>query len=247
MAARGPLIGVTSGASTTSRRGRADYRIALREFGARTVLLTPEDGETAARCQGIVFTGGYDIHPSLYPRRAADRDLTDEEIIQRYKLEGDDPRDAFELPLAREAIAKGIPALGICRGFQVFNVVAGGGLIPDIPRCLGDSVRHRAPKGERIRHTIEVQRGSLLASVLASQEPEVNTFHHQGITCEEIASGMKAAARAADGLIEAIELAGHPFLVGVQWHPERRKDPDVKERFRGLFEAFVAAARERSV
>ena len=56
------------------------------------MLLTPEDGETAARCQGIVFTGGYDIHPSLYPRRAADRDLTDEEIIQRYKLEGDDPR-----------------------------------------------------------------------------------------------------------------------------------------------------------
>ncbi len=237
------MIGVTSGASSLSRRYRADYRIALREFGAKTVLLTPGDDEMALQCQGIVFTGGYDVHPSLYPRRPADRDLTDEEMFARYKLHGDAPRDAFELPLARRAIAEGIPAIGICRGFQVFNVAAGGGMVPDVPSCLGVRVRHRPEKGEVLRHAVSVEPGSLLARVLRRGKPEVNTYHHQGVTDAELAPGLRATARADDGLIEAIEMGGHPFLVGVQWHPERRKDAEVKERFRGLFEAFVAAAR----
>jgi len=239
-----PRIGLTLGAAAG---WAACYRAAIREAGAVPVSIGPDDLARIAECQGLLFTGGRDIHPSLYPRRPEDQRLSDDEVIAKYKLSLAPQRDAFELPLARRALAEGIPSLGICRGFQVLNVAAGGKLVPDIPSCVSGTVKHHFDKGEGApRHTVDVQADTLFAQITgAGEATPVNTYHHQGITQTELAQGLTAAAVAPDGVIEAVEMPGHPFFLAVQWHPERRKDAEIKERWQTLFEELVRKAAER--
>jgi putative glutamine amidotransferase len=130
-----------------------------------------------------------------------------------------------------------VPTLGICRGLQVLNVAFGGSLIEHLPE--GGAVAHRSPNKEPTPHRVAVEPGSALAAVLGAGEVEAQSWHHQAV--RTAGEGLQVVARAADGVIEAMELPGHRWLIGVQWHPELSAATDpVQQR---LFAALVAAAR----
>jgi len=165
------------------------------------------------RAEGVVLTGGQDVHPRLFG----------EEPLEGI-AEVDPVRDGFELEMARLAIQHGIPVLGICRGIQVLNVAFGGTLHQDIVRLQRNPpILHRqtAPTTHDW-HQVRVQPDSLLATILADEIHNgilrVNSIHHQAI--HQVAQGWRVSATAVDGTIEAIEHPDYPFALGVQWHPE---------------------------
>ncbi|MBL7997524.1 MAG: gamma-glutamyl-gamma-aminobutyrate hydrolase family protein [Candidatus Kapabacteria bacterium] len=164
------------------------------------------------RCQGFVLTGGADVHPARYGKPGD---------AERCHLELE--RDELEFALVQRAHEMNLPMLGICRGFQVLNVAFGGSLIVDIPTDTQTTIEHRAMNGTDSIHDIEVESGSILAKVSRTFEGSVNSAHHQGI--DVLSQYFREAARSSDGLIEAIEVAeptgGNPFILAVQWHPER--------------------------
>ncbi len=153
-------------------------------------------------------------------------------------------RDQLEMALARHALKRGIPVLGICRGMQLLNVAAGGGLVQDIQSSMPKALCHfvQAPRAYPT-HWVTVVPGSMLHRILGHDRIRVNSFHHQA--CSPLAPGFVQAARADDGVVEAIELqpgqGPSHFALGVQWHPECmfRKFP----LFLRLFEALVKAAQ----
>ena len=159
----------------------------------------------------------------------------------------DPGRDAITLPLIRAAIKAEIPVLCICRGFQELNVALGGTL--DTHVHAGDGrMDHRAPQSAeydeiyQARHTISLTQGGLFQRILGKNETEVNSVHWQGI--DRLADGLRIEAKADDGVIEGVSLAGAGgFCIGVQWHPEYRAAENADSM--ALFGAFGAAARER--
>jgi putative glutamine amidotransferase len=181
------------------------------------------------RLDGILLTGGGDI------------------AIQRFdgephpRVEGvDSDRDTLELALVKAAAESGKPFLGICRGFQVVNVALGGTLYTHIQDQLPGAIKHDYDSDlqrQYLAHPISVEKGSALAGILGEYGINVNSLHHQG--AKDLAPGVKAAAYAPDGLVEGLELPGHPFGMAVQWHPEWLMDQPVTRR---LFGAFVEAA-----
>lgn len=183
-----------------------------------------------ARLDGILFSGGGDIDPARYGAKP-------NETIGGVDAE----RDRVELALAGWAAAEAKPFFGICRGSQVVNVALGGTLHRDTGEHPG-AQRHAyypdLPYDLR-PHLIAVAEDSQLAQALGQPILTVNGLHHQA--CKDVAPGLRVTARAPDGMIEAIEISGHPFGLGVQWHPECL--PDAPE-MRRLFETFVAAARD---
>lgn len=231
---RRPVIGVAF--------ARPDYTAALEAAGAEVRELSPSAGpaqDALEGLDGILFTGGPDVRPSLYG--AAETHPT---------VEIDDERDAFELPLARAAIDRGLPLLAICRGVQVLNVAAGGTLVQDLPSERPGGLNHSVPTPRTaITHDVAVVPGSRLANVVAPSLKEggrldVNSRHHQAI--DAVAPGFVVSATASDGTIEAIEAidaARAGFCVGVQWHPENfwRTGETAS-----LFTSFVAAAGRMS-
>jgi len=163
-----------------------------------------------ALCDGLILTGGGDVHPKHYGRMDA------LEIVKEVNEE----RDHFEFTIINEAMKRNLPLLGVCRGAQVFNVALGGSLIPDIEQRGYPS--HASGKDGEREHDIEVVDGTLLAGIAAQGRGTVNTYHHQAI--DTVAPGFCVSARAVDGVVEAIEweVSGqHPFLLMIQWHPER--------------------------
>lgn len=212
------------------------YLEAVVRAGAIPVLLPlglPENSfrELYTRFDGVIFTGGGDIeiehfdgepHPEV---GAADAE-----------------RDRMELHLARWVVDRSVPFLGICRGLQVINVALGGSLYTHISGQLPDAVEHcYYPDWPRdhIAHTVQVVTGSRLHGILNLPNLEVNSLHHQGI--RSLAPGLKASGLAPDGLIEAVELPGHPFGLAVQWHPESLPDDAATA---SIFTAFVQAAQD---
>jgi len=142
-------------------------------------------------------------------------------------------RDAFELALARGAIDRGMPLLGVCRGMEALNVAHGGTLIEHVPDAVG-SERHLPEPGIFAEHDVQLKPGSLAARAAGAERLTVNSHHHQGI--EELGDGLIASGWSAeDGLVEAIELSRDGFALGVLWHPE--VDPDD-----AVIPAFVSAA-----
>jgi|DewCreStandDraft_4_1066084.scaffolds.fasta_scaffold01656_42 putative glutamine amidotransferase len=254
MNTRRPRIGITCGSKPgwVEEHG-GDYRMAVEDAGGEAVFITPADPSVADTCDALLFAGGMDVHPSLYPRRPVDADLSDEEIIERYEVLVDSRRDAYELPLARRALQEERPVLGICRGFQIMNVAAGGSLVPDIQQGVGDLVVHRVlTDGSKVEdpdpcplHAIQYEPDTLFGRLVGPGATQVNTYHHQGVTDAELASSLRAAAYADDGIIEALELPDHRFCLAVQFHPERRKDAEVHRRFSSLFAALVETAAKR--
>lgn len=204
------------------------YLGCLRRAGALPVILPPGEPTQAGtaslleRLDGLLLTGGSDLDPARYGQVATDA------------LEDTDPvRDDFELALATAALDRGLPVLGICRGLQILNVATGGTL----HQHLIDEgyAEHRPAPGcldERSRHDIRVEPDSLLGEAGLAGLSMVNSHHHQGIA--ELGRGARVIARATDGVIEAVQWSGHPFALGVQWHPE---DPPLDRLFACLVEA----------
>ncbi|HAZ62348.1 MAG TPA: hypothetical protein DCZ72_01880 [Armatimonadetes bacterium] len=188
----------------------------------------PDLAEAAlALCDGLLLSGGNDVHPLHYGAEPA---------VGLGEI--DAPRDAYELPLTRAALARGLPLLGICRGVQTLNVAAGGTLEQDL-RSLPNRLQHQMNVvGERIvHHTVDLVPGSQLARILGATQVATNSYHHQAVA--EPGAGLVVCARATDGTVEAVEAADGRFVIGVQWHPEMMAadhEPTAK-----LFAAFLAA------
>ncbi len=229
-----PLIGITTYHRETSGRDRftlpTAYVDALRAAGGLAVLLAPGDAEPEAllaRLDGLVLSGGGDLHPSSYGSDSHAR---------TYSVSPE--RDAFELALLRGALERRAPTLAICRGMQILNVALGGDLHAHLPDVVGDAVTHRASQTEAACHPVRLERGSALAgSIGTSTLAAVPSWHHQSL--RRLGAGLRPVAWAPDDVIEAVELAGEPQLVAVQWHPELAGDA---AEGRGLFAALVSAA-----
>lgn len=183
-----------------------------------------------AKLDGILFTGGGDVHPNQY--QSAPHPLVDEVDIER---------DQIEIFLVKEAINKNLPFLGICRGIQVINVALGGTLYEDLLDQRPESLRHSYfPEMPRqyLAHEIRIESQSQLAQILGCSTAQVNSLHHQGIRL--LAPGLYPSAYAPDGLVEACEYPGQRFGLAVQWHPEWLP---TEASMPSLFEHFVAAAK----
>jgi len=183
-----------------------------------------------------VLTGGVDVDPARYgdaPHpRLGDINPT---------------RDAFELALLQAALATGVPVLGVCRGHQLFNVAHGGALLQHIEEREPHRSRHDPSDRDVIAsgwHDVAIATNSTLARALGAESTEtlhvrVNSRHHQAVTTDRVAPGLRVTATTEDGIVEALEDPAQRWAVSVQWHPER---PELAQR--ALFEAFVAACRE---
>ena len=177
---------------------------------------------------GLLLIGGDDVDPALYGEPPHPR------------LGPVDPhRDAFEISCARAAAERGMPILGICRGVQLLNVAFGGTLHQHVPEAVGTRVAHGGRYG--LAHEVAVPAGSRLATIVGAATLGVNSHHHQAL--DRCAARLVVTARSSDGLVEAAEDPRHPFLVGVQWHPERMPEAPATAR---LFAEFVKAAAARA-
>jgi putative glutamine amidotransferase len=229
-----PLIGVTtsemrpSGLATLRRHGEPDhpemalgitYTQSIERAGAIPVVLPPvvSDLESLiARLDGVCLSGGPDLDPDAYGAR-----------VRHAELGPTEPSlDAFELALARAALERDMPVLGICRGAQALNVACGGTLHQHLPG------HRQSEPGCTATHEVEVLPRTRLAALIGAGVHAVNSFHHQAV--DRVGSGLRVSARAADGTVEAIE-GGRGFAVGVQWHAETLADGR-------LFEALADAA-----
>jgi putative glutamine amidotransferase len=190
--------------------------------------------EAVQRCDGILLTGGDDIDPKLYAP-----DLSGELAKTVGPLEPE--RDVWEKELISQMFAQHKPMFGICRGHQMLNVALGGTLVVDIPTQLPNALNHRRMdrKMEQV-HDVTVVPDSLLARLAGQESFGVNSTHHQAIG--ELAPQLRVVAQSPDGVIEAVELkdAGKgPFLLTVQFHPERLIDRSPV--FMHIFNGFVEA------
>ncbi|MBK8047482.1 MAG: gamma-glutamyl-gamma-aminobutyrate hydrolase family protein [Anaerolineales bacterium] len=180
---------------------------------------------------GVLLSGGGDINPVCYGTAAISA------------VAGVDPeRDHTELALAQWALEANKPLFGICRGLQLLNVACGGVLYQDMSE-MADSIRHTYYPGypnDFLAHPVVVARESRLEAIVGKSAFEVNSLHHQA--CQTVAPGLTPTAWAPDGTVEALELAGYPFALAVQWHPEAL--PAAAES-QALFRAFVAACEQR--
>jgi len=184
------------------------------------------------QCSGLLLTGGTDINPALYQDTGASRCTTI-----------DDKLDQLELRLIDSAMAWNMPVLGVCRGHQMLNVAFGGSLIIDIPTDFDTTVAHRCADSKNCFHAVNLEAGSMLSEISGLMTGTVNSNHHQGI--KNLSSQLKVVAYASDGLPEAVEWAnpaGKPFLLGVQWHPERLGDENPLSRSVG--KRFIEECRE---
>jgi putative glutamine amidotransferase len=234
-----PIIGLTT-YNGENRYGHPiaalmhQYIIAVSEAGGVSLLipsgLTSDAVKTLfERLDGILLTGGGDI------------------AIERYDGEphisvaGVDPvRDTTEFALLQAAAESGKPFLGICRGFQVVNVALGGTLYTHIQDQLPGAIEHDYDSNSQrqlLAHTIGLEKASAMAGILGETGLKVNSLHHQG--AKDLAPSLTPVAYAPDGLVEGLELPGHPFGMAVQWHPEWLMDQPVTRR---LFGAFIEAA-----
>jgi putative glutamine amidotransferase len=220
----------------TPCRKVADYVESVRRAGGDPVVLdldtltAPQNLESA---DGLLLTGGGDVDPAHY----------NEPKHETFSA-AEPGRDEAELALAREAMARRLPLLAICRGVQVLNVAAGGTLVQDIASAIPGAVDHRPaahPAGQA--HKVTIAAGSRLAGLISEDVVDnaatVNSRHHQSVG--KVAPGFVVNAVAPDGVVEGIEASEQPFCIGVQWHPENFVGTG---EFRSLFRGLVDAARE---
>lgn len=213
-----------------------DYREALR------VAAIPYDEidfegdaleDVVRRAGGVLLLGGRDVDPKHYHE---EKHPTTKVVAPL--------RDDYEIALVRAAIARDLPIFAICRGIQLLNVALGGSLVQDVPTQVARAINHDPEiPHDRIAHPVDVAAGSRLAALLRDElEADgtcgVNSRHHQSL--KTVADGLVVTARAADGVIEAVERPASRFCVGVQWHPESFWESG---RFQGLFKGFYEAAR----
>ena len=227
---RRPRIGIPLDVDGDDYRLPRAYADAVRDAGGLPLPLAYGDAAVAgaylALCDGLLVAGGaFDVPPERYgeARRPSCGPARPE-------------RTDFEWALLEAALAAALPVLGVCGGMQLMNVVRGGTLHQHLPEDLGVSHEQPPPK-DRPSHEVEVVAGTLLAGLVGPRSLPVNSTHHQGL--RTAGDGVVVAATAPDGLIEAIELDGAAFALGVQWHPETavRHEPRHAAIYRGLVEA----------
>ncbi|MEU3627051.1 glutamine amidotransferase [Amycolatopsis coloradensis] len=195
--------------------------------GGIPVLLPPVSDahdRLVSAVDGLVLVGGADVDPARYGQ---------EQHAATYIRPN---RDAFEFGLLRSALDSRKPVLGVCRGLQMLSVALGGTLAQHLPDTL-DSADHQPAPATFGATTVTLAEGSRAASILGT-ETKVPCYHHQAI--DRLGDGLVPVGWAADGTIEAAELPGDDFVLGVQWHPEQNPD-DIR-----LFEALVEAAKEHA-
>lgn len=183
-------------------------------------------------CDGFLFTGGVDISPYFYGEDAHEKVGFTDSVL-----------DEVQIPFMKMALAADKPILGICRGHQVLNVACGGTLYQDLSEIPGVYVKHfQKTRSGDVSHMVNLKPGSLLFT-LYGEKIMVNSYHHQAV--KKCGKNVKPVAYSADGVVEAIEVAGHSYAMGVQWHPEAMYavgNPSMEP----LFASFVeACARKR--
>jgi putative glutamine amidotransferase len=227
-----PIVGITTYAED-ARWGVWDapaaliplaYVRAIEEAGGRALLVPPAtEGleETLDVLDGLLFSGGADLDPGSYGAEA------------HPETNGVRPeRDRAELALLEGALARDMPVLAVCRGSQVLNVARGGDLVQHLPEVVGHQGHKQAP-GVFADHDVEVLPETRLRAVIGERAP-VKSHHHQGYG--RLGEGLREAAHAEDGTVEAIEDPSRRFAVGVLWHPEEGEDA-------ALFAALVEEAK----
>jgi putative glutamine amidotransferase len=234
-----PIIGITSYAED-ARWGVWEapaaliplaYVHAVEAAGGRPLLVPPSpEGveETLDALDGLLFSGGSDLDPDSY---GADPHPETRETRPE--------RDDAELALLEGALSRDMPVLAVCRGSQVLNVARGGDLVQHLPEEVGHE-GHKQTPGVFSDHGVEVLDGTVLHGFLGSHAP-VKSHHHQGYG--RVGEGLREAARAADGTVEAIEDPSRRFALGVLWHPEEGDDGAL---FRALVEEAARYRDERS-
>lgn len=200
---------------------------AVERAGGIPVILPPVPIDSVPRLvaglDGLLISCGPDLDPRLYGA------MRHEETTA-----ADRRRDTFDLALARAAIDAGRPFLGVCRGMHVLNVARGGTLIQHLPDAVGHD-RHAPDPVKLSAHGVQLSASSKLGQILGANA-SVPTRHHQAV--QRLGTGLLAVAWADDQIVEAVELQGHPFAIGVQWHPEEEDDLRI-------FQQLVAAATPR--
>ena len=229
-----PTIGITA----ESEDDASPYCEAVQRAGGTPRLVLPDPNlatdVSLRQVDGLLLSGGADLGPLWYrdPRQAADSEDTSEN------------RDAMEARMLKAALEIDMPVLGVCRGMQAINVALGGRLISDLPGH--DSSEE---EGEEVSayHRIFISPGSKLASIIGSGGfVRVNSLHHMGLKDAQRSPRLLASAYSQDdGVVEAIESPVHDWVIGVQFHPERRVE--VPPQFERLFQALVERAGARSV
>ena len=233
-----------------------DYLIGLENAGAIPLCLPPSSHKNDIKaaltgCDGVLLIGGKDYDPHLW---GAERHP---ETLLMSKT-----RQDFDINLARYALDRGYPVLGICGGHQLLAIARGGALIqniqtewvslqgkPPLPHAKDERL---GPEATSFLHALAIREDSLVARAIGSAPAtglSVNSFHHQAVRPENVGEGLYASAWSADGVIEALEPAPDSawarsgrFLLGVQWHPERMQDQTPQRR---LFRSFIEAAAGR--
>lgn len=218
-----PLIGITTDVKDGHSSIEAEYARAVARAGGIPVLIPSAAGdgdlleETALLIDGLLLPGSRDMDPKFYNEEPHEK-------LRPMSLE----RTETELGLLREAVDKGIPVLGICGGMQLINVFMGGSLYQDIRSFLPGALNHE--KGSV--HDVTAGEGTLLGNITGSGAFPVKSYHHQAV--KKLGGGLRASASAPDGIVEGIESGEHPFLLGIQWHPER-EDGEISRLIIGRF------------
>jgi putative glutamine amidotransferase len=228
------LIGITTSRPRTAGAAENSYSAAVAAAGAIPVDIPYGlDPFSLARLyrqlDAILLSGGGDIAPGRYGARPSD-------LLRSIDAE----RDGMEINLARWAVEGGKPILGICRGLQILNVALGGTLIQDIITELPGALTHDFPDtaGAAIAHSVALGPGPLREALGGRPSIDVNSSHHQAV--EKLGVRLMICGTAPDGVVEAIEVPGHPFALAVQWHPERLL---ARPEARALFSRLTEAAR----
>ncbi len=222
-----PVIGFSLDTAWHAQAGITTkwYEVGLTRAGGRVLEVRPENGdpdEILERIDALLLAGGGDIDPELYGGAAGDAHLVDRR------------RDDFELALIGGALERDMPILGVCRGIQILNVYQGGTLrnLRSDPEA---SAAHGIGLDSMDAHPVEILAGSRLARILGAGEHRANSFHGQAVG--QVGPGLRVAAEAPHGVVEAIELPEHRFVIGMQWHPE------IFPQQMEVFEAFLKEAR----
>ncbi len=244
-----PLILITP---STDRKGVEfhDYSLSLSDAYPRAIQAaggvpwilagTPTReviAESVRRADGVLLTGGDDVHPDLYAPKMPEK-------LRKTVSEADPARDWAELVVIEEVFKQRKPMLAICRGQQILNVAFGGDLIVDIPSQVPGALGHkRLDLKSKVVHDIGLEADSLLARLFGRRSIGVNSTHHQAVG--RIAKPFRATAMSSDRIVEALELnlaeSGLlPYLLAVQFHPERLLDGHPE--FLALFRSFTGAS-----
>jgi len=230
-----PLIGVTGYSPNEKMQYTLPkaYIQSLRLVGCVPVMIAPGEKrlkELYDRLDGLVFSGGGDIHPQHYQGDASHKAI--------YGV--CEERDEFEMQLLKIALEGKKPILAICRGMQLTNIALGGTLVEHLPDDFGEDVVHRHSENKHVFHEVEVVKTSRLIHATENGKMHSASWHHQAL--KKLGSGVVPVAFSKDGIVEAVEVEPHPWCLGVQWHPEISAHEDKFQK--QLFIDFAKRAGE---